>query len=138
MKRRTFTIVVASLFALLLALAIFLILRDGQPKLPEAEPEGPGTVIIDNTNELSSILLGRQYQTTSDFVVEYIQQKIDKKIEHAEIVGSPVVNNDGSVDFKVRVDVPKTEFTVHIDRSSVKYLTLQVQNTDYKQTIKIY
>ncbi|MBI2007867.1 hypothetical protein HYS85_01350 [Candidatus Saccharibacteria bacterium] len=138
MKRKPLLIVTGIAFALLLVLAIFLILKDSQPRFPAIEAEGPGTVIIDNTDELSSILLGRQYQTTSDFVVEYIQQKIDKKIEHAEIVGKPVVNDDGSVDFQIKTNDPETEFTIHIDRSSVKYLTLEVQNTDYRQTIKIY
>jgi hypothetical protein len=138
MRRKMLVISTAVVFALLLALAVFLILRDNQPELPVTEAEGPGTVIIDNTDELSSILLGLQYQATSDFVVGYIQKEIDKNIEHAVIVGSPVVNNNGSVDFKVKTDNPEVEFTVHIDRSSVKNLTLQVKGTDYKKTVKVY
>ncbi|MBI2285408.1 hypothetical protein HYU82_01110, partial [Candidatus Saccharibacteria bacterium] len=75
MKRKPLLIVTGIAFALLLVLAIFLILKDSQPRFPAIEAEGPGTVIIDNTDELSSILLGRQYQTTSDVVVEKKKKK---------------------------------------------------------------
>ena len=129
-------IVILSVVVLAVASVIFFV-KDKQTPLIE-EPDTTGTVIIDNTDGLSSILLGLQYQATSDFVIEYIQKEVGQGIEHAVIVGAPEVNKDGSVDFKVKTDAPETQFTVHIDRSSVKNITLQIRNTNYKRTVEVY
>jgi hypothetical protein len=103
------------------------------------EPQGPGIIIIDNTDALSTILLSKQYEVTYNAVAAYIQGQIAGSVQHAMIVDKPIVADNGEVVFSVKTFNPNKQFTVHIDRLTYfDRIIFSVQGTDYQKIIPTY
>ncbi len=137
-KRKKLVIaIIIGFLAIVVLMVIFGLSDNGKPR--PTESEGPGTVVIDNTLELSNLLLKSQYGAINEELVSYIQSHVDKKIEHATIKGNPVVNHDGSISFKVETENPNKVFTVLIDRSGPQnQIIFTVPEANYSKTLKVY
>jgi hypothetical protein len=121
--------------ALVITVLIFLVVRDKPSGPPEID--SPGTVVIDNTDELRGILLPRQYTTVLNEVVALIQDKIGPNTEHAVVKGVKV-NRDGSVKVTFDVDGPSEPFLLLVDRSAFDKIVLTIPAYSYKKTMSIY
>jgi hypothetical protein len=108
------------------------------PSSEKNEVELTGTIIIDNTDKLSAAMLSEQYSATYDALVNYIHERIDKKIEHAQIVGDPEVAGDGTISFKVKTDNPSKEFSVIVERKVFDKIVVKIPESNFSQTITIY
>jgi hypothetical protein len=119
--------------------ALFIFGRGG-PKQVSTAPElsGPGTVIIDNTDRLSEILLPEQYQALSNALAVYIQVNVDPKIVHATIVGQPSVAANASVSFTLKTDKPSVSLDVSVDRSNFDKLIMTIPAKSYSQVIPVF
>ena len=125
--------------AIILAALVFTLKSPDKQTLPVTEVDGPGTVIIDNTDRLSGVLLAEQYTVVHEELVKYIETKIDENIEHAFIVDGLKINNDGIIEFTVRTKAPEKTFTVKLDR--IKYFNkviFSISADHYKKTLPVY
>lgn len=103
------------------------------------EPSSPGTVVIDNTDQLRDILLARQYAVVNRELVNYIFAKIDDKVEHAYIVSGSISNKGGLVSFRVQTEQPDQQFKVDLDRGKdFDKIVFTVSGTDYSKTLDVY
>jgi len=128
------------LAVVLVILLVLFITHSNSPKHLSDAPEasGPGTVIIDNTDKLSDILLPEQYQALSNALAAYIQTKVNFKIDHATVIGQPNVANNGNVNFTIKTDRPVTTFEVSVDRSNFDSLIMTIPANSYSQVIPVF
>lgn len=139
-KRRLIILAVAFIILLLMGVLVFRRPSTNHTKPTEtSEVDIAGTVIIDNTDRLSKILLSEQYAAVYEALATYIRDNINKSIEHATIISQPLVARDGSVSFTLITDKPETTFKVILDRSSkVGNITIRIPSHNYKKTLNVF
>lgn len=140
MRRRSLFIIVMFI-AVLAPVFIYLIFHSPQKSTRTqvvTEADTPGTVIIDNTDYLSSILLPEQYTALSNELASYIQTKVDSSSSHASIVGKPVIAGDGSISFTLKVDPSGKQLGVNVDRSQFDKITVKIPGDNYVNTVPIF
>ncbi|MEX1995178.1 MAG: hypothetical protein WD887_00160 [Candidatus Saccharimonadales bacterium] len=109
------------------------------PTHPETETVGPGTVVIDNTDELSSILLSEEYTATINQLVAYIQTEIGSGVTHAVVEGRPAVQDNGLVVFSIKTENPEKKFRVEIDRfTSRSQVIFRIPGSGFTRTLQAY
>lgn len=113
MKRTSITIIIIIVLGLLSALGVY-IYTTSQPtktynETSTKEPETDGGQItpIDNIAGLSDLLLPLQMRAFKRSMSTFFQDYLDPNIAAARVVGSPTVNNDGSVTVILTATAPK-------------------------------
>lgn len=129
----------------LMILTIWLILsissrhRKQNTPNPASPTSETGPIGLQNTESLSNILLQKQFNALLYTLADFIQKKVDSSTPSASVVGSPAINIDGTITFKVLLNTPKKQsFTVNVDRSVFDRLTVSVPEYQYTETISVY
>jgi hypothetical protein len=136
-KRRLLLIV--GLPVLLIGLLVISLVVFNQSESPETtEVEGPGTVVVDNSDELRNTLLPDQYSSVLEEVIAFIRAKIDANAEHAVITDKLKIERNGSLSFVVKVDGPSQPFRVSLDRSKFDKITLRIPTHQHTKVLDIY
>lgn len=138
-NRRIYILALLAILAIGAVLLFALLGRDKTQQAPLPHLDSPGTVVIDNTDGLREILLQRQYAAVNEELVKYIQTKVGKSVDHAEIIGNPDVSGDGVVLFTVQTDSPTQKFNVKVDRNTYfNKIVFTVVGSDYQTTTDVY
>jgi|SRR3989344_566644 len=148
MNNKKPVIIVGIIAVIFLGILIILQTKSTDNKAKQTVKNGPATelsqteiantVIIDNTDRLSAILLTEQYSAVYYTLVQYLQF-MDKTNDHAVIVGETKVEKDSSVTFKVKTDKPDKTFSVILVRNyDTGKITLKIPDFDYETVIEVY
>jgi hypothetical protein len=137
-KRKLYLLSVA-LIVILLSLLVVLALSPKKPKGLGPKDIEKGNVLsvgIQNTEKLNQVLLDRQFQAIRQALSSYIQNTYGKSVLSAEIVAeSTVVNNDGSINFSVKIDKPAKTFSVVLQRPNSTTIIFSVPESNSEPTV---
>jgi len=138
-QNKRWFVIIAALLAVI-GVVLFLIFRSSpQPQSKPTELDSPGTVVIDNTDQLRDILLRREYAAVNEELVKYIQDHVSDAIEHAFLVNQPVINSDGVVSFTVQTEAPNKQFSVKLDRNTYfNKIIFSIPEVNYQSTLDVY
>lgn len=141
MKKRIFLVIG---FLAILVITIVLLFATGpkpyDPRAPkEPEKGGQASVVIDNTERLSDLLLYNQFIAVKDTLSSYILSETKGEASFAEILlGSTTLSDDGSIRFKVKAEGLDKELDIVVGRPSTAELTFTVPEKNYSITIYPY
>ncbi len=132
--------ILAGLVGLGLMILIIFVLTSGNKPPVVNDTEGTsGAVFINDSSHLQEILFDQQYYSVQAGISDYIVSKFSRSVKSAEIVGEPVIPDDGLIRIQVNIKNPDKEFTVTIDRATYfDKIVLSVPETKYKKTINVY
>ncbi len=141
-KRKIIIYAGAVAFIVLTAWAILLVSgghKKQNPPNTTISTSETGPVSLKNTENLSNILLQKQFNTLLYVLSDFIQKKVDASASSASIIGSPTINTDGSITFRVLLNTSKRQsFAVNVDRSVFDHLTVSVPDYQYTKSISVY
>lgn len=135
-KRTILLLIIATLISIILIVA-FLLPRDNSSTEP-TEINHPGTVIINNTVELSDILLPEQYEAVSNSLAKFILRDIDAAIEEAFVTGKITIEPNGNLIFTLSTVKPDKKFTVKVDRTVIERVIITVPEYKFQETVPTY
>lgn len=115
--------------------------QENQPEGREtphpAEAKHPGTVVIDNTQELSGVLTAGQYQAVYEAIIDFIYARISTETDHATVATGIYEDGNGTISFTLRLDNPAIEFKVLVERPAESHLVLKVADYNYSASVPI-
>lgn len=95
-------------------------------------------LVFSPTNNLSVILLDRQFNGFYQTISSYLSDKFGSGVKGFGLVDNAKVANDGSVGFKIQLQPSGEIYGVNIDRSQLQNIIITIPELKYRQSVEVY